>query len=118
MSIEADIHATLTGAPGLVARVGDRIFPSAIEQGSELPAVAFARTETEFLNTLSSETAARRARIAVQAWGPGQLDIEQIGDEIETAFAVLGVPPDSRFVIFDDELGLYGLTVEFDWWVT
>jgi len=116
MSIESDIYDALSGAAGLAALVSDRIYPSAIAQGASLPAVAFARVETEYVNTLVPATAMKRARIAVQAWGPVQADVEAVGDAIEVALLAVNVPPEGRFATFDAEMGLYGLTVEFDWW--
>jgi hypothetical protein len=116
MSIESDIYSALSGHAGLAALVADRIYPSAIAQGTSLPAVAFARVETEYINTLAPATALSRSRIAVQAWGPGQADVESVGDAIEAAMLAVNVPPEARYATFDAEMGLYGLTVEFDWW--
>lgn len=116
MSIESDVYDALSGAAGLAALVSTRIYPNAIAQGVDLPAVAFARVETEYLNTLAPATAMKRARIAVQAWGPVQADVEAVGDAIEAAMLAVNVPPEGRFATFDAEMGLYGVTVEFDWW--
>lgn len=116
MSIESDIYDALSGAAGLTALVSDRIYPSAIAQGAALPAVAFARVETEYMNTLAPATALTRARVAVQAWGPVQADVEAVGDAIEAALLAVNVPPEARYATFDAEMGLYGVTVEFDWW--
>ena len=116
MSIESDVYSALTGHAGLTALVADRIYPSAIAQGSALPAVAYARTDTEYATTLAPAVALTRTRFAVQAWGPVQADVETIGGQIVAAMLAVNVPPEARYATFDDEMGLYGLTVEFDWW--
>lgn len=116
MTAEADFYAVLAGDAALAALVSDRIYPLAIAQGTPLPAVAYARTDTAYENTLGGSVALSRVRFAVQAWGEQVTDVEAIGDAIVAALAAVSVPPEGRFTVFDDEMGLYGLTVEFDWW--
>jgi len=52
MSAETDLYAVLTGAAGVVALVGNRIYPDVVAEEAALPAIAYQRSATEFLNTI------------------------------------------------------------------
>lgn len=52
MTHEESLYAALTGSAGVTALVASRIYPDAVPQDINLPAVAFTRTSTEYLPTI------------------------------------------------------------------
>lgn len=52
MSAETQLYSTMTAAAGVTALVGQRVYPDVIPQESDLPAIAYQRTGTEFQNTI------------------------------------------------------------------
>jgi hypothetical protein len=47
MSAETELYAALSGAAGITALVGSRIYPDAIPEEVALPALVFSRQATE-----------------------------------------------------------------------
>jgi hypothetical protein len=116
MSIETDVYAALASHAPLAALVGDRIFPYALPEGTALPAVAFARTRTTPMNVLDGVAALTQYRFAAFAWSAGIAGSEEVADAVVGALAVAGVPYEDRAGTLDEESGLYGVAVEFEWW--
>ncbi len=54
MTPEESLYAALTGSAGVTALVASRIYPDAVPQDINLPAVAFTRTSTEYLPSIHS----------------------------------------------------------------
>lgn len=116
MTPEEKHHAALAAHAPLVEAIGNRIFPDVIPQDRPLPAVAYTRTDTEPFYGLDGTLRASRARIATQAWAPGKAQVESVGDGITAALALQGVAIEGRASVFDDETGLYGVSIDCDWW--
>jgi len=117
MSAETQLYAVLSGRAGLVALVGDRIYPDAIPEEKALPAVVFLRASTAPVHTIAGALVCEDVHFAITAWATGRNAAEAVADEIAAALAASGNPKTDRSAGFDNEVGLYGVTIETDWFV-
>lgn len=115
MSAETELYAVLSGAAGLTALVGTRIYPDAIPEDATLPAVVYARAGTEPVLSVSGQKFAETARLTVSAWAKTRTAAAAAGDQIEAALLAAWQPAINRSSVFDGEVGLYAATVETDW---
>lgn len=115
MSAETELYAVLAGSAGLAALVDGRIYPDAIPEDKPLPAVVHSRTATEPVLTIGGIKLAETATIAITAWSPTRTEAEAIADAIATALQLAGQPFSNRSSGYDGDTGLYGVTVETDW---
>lgn len=115
MSAETELYAVLSGAAGLTALVGNRIYPDAIPEGAALPAVVYARASTDPVLSVSGHKFAETARLTVSAWATTRTAAAAAGDQIEAALLAAWQPALNRSSVFDGEVGLYAATVETDW---
>lgn len=108
MSSETTLYTTLTGAAAVTAIVGAgsaaRIYPDTIPQDAVLPAVAYARAETEYLTTVHSSVPAKeRATLAVWCLAATRAGADALADAVLTAAAAAQFTPISRRADYDDE---------------
>lgn len=115
MSAETELYAVLSGAAGLTALVGNRIYPDAIPEDAALPAVVYARASTDPVLSVSGQKFAETARLTLTAWAKTRASAAAVGDQIEAALQSLWQPAINRSSVFDGEVGLYAATVETDW---
>ncbi len=116
MSAETDLYAALTARAGLVAIVGTRIYPDAIPEEQDLPAVVYQRSSTSLTTTLANVTVVEEVRFGISAWATTRTVAESIADEIAVALITAINPIVDRQTGYDHETGLYAVTVECDWW--
>lgn len=115
MSAETELYALLSGAPGLTALVGARIYPDAIPEDAVLPAVVYARASTEPVLSVSGHKFAETARLTISAWAKTRTSAAAVGDQVEAALLAAWQPALDRSSVFDGEVGLYAATVASDW---
>lgn len=118
MSAETVLYATLSAAAGVTAIVNTRIYPDQVPQEAALPAIAFARAETEFVNTIHGDTVAKRATLEVWCMAPGRAAAEALGDAVESAGRAAGFMPSGRRPEFDDEAETWAAVLTVDYWET
>lgn len=118
MSAETDLYAALSGRAALTALVGLRIYPDAIPEDDDLPAVVYQRSGTEPITTLQNITVAEHVTFGITAWSKTRIAADAVADEIVTALSGANNPLTGRSSGFDSEMGLYAVTVECDWWHT
>jgi hypothetical protein len=117
MSAETSTYSTLSGAAGVTALVGTRIYPDVVPQEKALPAIAIARTETEFINTIHN-AAPLGSFVELEIWcmAETRTGAEAVADAVKAAFiATTGFMLKNRRPEFDAEHQVYStvLTVEF-----
>lgn len=66
MSAEETLYATLNGAAAVTAVVGPRIYLGSVPQEKALPAIAYERLDTEFVNLIHG--AVGRTKATVEVW--------------------------------------------------
>ena len=118
MSAETQLYSVLSGAAGLTALVGTRIYPDSIPEDVVLPAVVYSRASTEPVVSVSGQKFAETAHLAISAWAKTRTAAAAIGDQIEAALLSAWQPAINRSSVFDGEAGLYAATVETDWFTT
>lgn len=116
MSVEAAVHSLLSGYAPLVVKVGARIYPDVADQDETPAIVLFAKTDVEYITTLTGAVALTRNRIAVRAFDKVKDEAEAVLDLAIAAFAAQNIAPESRAGDYDDEAGLFTAVAEFDYW--
>jgi len=118
MSAETELYAALTSQAGLTALVGNRIYPDAIPENVALPAVVFVRASTQPTHTLGGVLVCEFVSFTLTAWAESRAAAEAVADQISAALALSQNLPLGRSSGFDNEVGLYAVTVDADWFFT
>lgn len=113
MSPEATLNALLSGAAGLVALVGTRIYPDVLPEKTTYPAVIFAREKTERITSISGRSFGAEIVFHIAAWGGTRSQVDAVGDQVEAAVdassqMVLG----DRSASYDPETDLFAAIIE------
>lgn len=111
MSAESTLYAILDAHPGLAGLVAERIYPGALPEGSAYPAVVFARTDTQGIDTIHGTRLAEDVTLSVQAWAPSRTQANAVGDQIEAALRASVNLPANRTDVADDATGLEGVEI-------
>lgn len=113
MSAEETITGWLEGRAQLVSLLGgEDIFPGALPMDVVLPAIAYARQQTEYIPLLSGGIAGSFVPIQIQAWAKTQTEADAVADEVVLALIANGEVPVNRGVVFDHETGNFGTAVD------
>lgn len=116
MSAESALYSALSGASGLTALVGTRIYPDVIPEDADLPAVVYQRAGTSPVTTIGNVTVAENIRFVITAWAETRTAADAVAVEIGPALAAAENPAVDRSTGYDPECGLYAATVDVDWW--
>lgn len=90
MSIETDVYAALSGAAGVTALIGTRIYPNVRPQDSDVPCVVFDRSGTEVIQSIHGPILATIARVDVTAVSATRAQCESIADAVVGALVAAG----------------------------
>lgn len=115
MTAETELYGTLSGHAGLVSLVDDSIFPDAIPEGKPLPAVVYLRSGTNPTHTIDGALVCEDVHFVITAWSETRGEAEAVADQIELALSAAGNPKVDRSSGYDNETGLFAVTVETDW---
>lgn len=115
MSAETELYAALSGLAGLTVLVSSRIYPDAIPENSALPAVVYVRAGTNPTYTIGGQLACEEAKLAITAWAETREQAEAVADQMRIAVDLAGNPISDRSSGFDNEVGLFAVTIETDW---
>ena len=118
MTAEEKLYAALSGLAGLTALVGLRIYPDALPENTPLPAVVFVRAGTNPIYTIGGQLVAEDVRLAITGWAKTRTEVEPVGDQIRLALEAAGYPIDDRSSGFDNEVGLFAVTIEFEMFIS
>lgn len=104
MSAETSVYAALTGAAGVTAVVGDRIYPDFLPQGKPLPAIVYARAETEYVTTIHSSVPVG-SDVTMETWcfAKDRPAAEALATAAEHALGAAGIRPTARRPEFDSD---------------
>lgn len=116
MSAETVLYSTLTGAAAVTAIVSTRIYPDVAPQDVALPCVAFSRTGTETIGTLSAASVASKATIECWCMSNSRATAETLGDAVHTAASAAWFTPTSRRAEYDQDAQLWAVAQTFDYW--
>lgn len=120
MSAETSLYTALTADAAVTAIVGSgsaaRVYPDVVPQEIDLPAVAYARAETEYVTTVhSSVPAGEKVTLAVWCMAEKRSDADALADAAIAAAAAASFTPISRRADFDadNEIWVTELGVTF-----
>jgi hypothetical protein len=88
VAAEATVFTLLSGDSPVAALVAARIYPSVRPQESALPCIVYERTETQIIQTLSSEVVLSLATMEVRAISSTMAQADAISNAASTALAV------------------------------
>ena len=114
---EEALFATLSAAAPVTAVVGQRIYPDVIPQDAGIPAIAFLRTDTEFINTIhGAAPVGATPLIEISCVQTSRELAHALANLVTTAIATAGFTIEGRRSEQDPETGLWAtvLNVTFD----
>lgn len=68
MTVEADLFSRLTGFSDLAAFVNNKVYPVALPQGIEYPAISYFRVSGQRISAMGIDTGLVRARFQFDIW--------------------------------------------------
>lgn len=110
MSAESDLYASLNVA-GVTALVSSRIYPDMLPEGAAYPAVVYARTGTDPIDSISSMHFGDFVTFAVSVWGKTRTQADAAADAVEAALRSAGHQVVGRDAGADDQTGLVASTI-------
>jgi len=119
MSVEDDLYTTLTGAAGVAALVGSKVYPGVIPQNTALPAVVYTMFYGGRVATLAGDTGGRNPQFQVDSWATTYEGAKALNEAVHTALAgavaFKSTPLGDRDDADPDEK-LYRVIAEFSIW--
>jgi len=113
VSAEAEIYAALSGNAPLVALVGARIYPDAMPEETEYPAIVYSRGATEPIRTIhGSAVVAAFVDVSVSCWGNTRTQADLVATGAIAAIEAAGETWTGRASGYDTETDLYATTIE------
>ncbi len=104
MSAETSAYSALSGAGAVTALVDTRIYPDFVPQEKTLPAIAIARTETEYVTTIHSGTpVAAEVTLDVHCMAATRAGAEALADAALAALGAATFTLQGRTPQFDPE---------------
>lgn len=114
MSAESEIYAALTADATLTALVGTRIYPDALPEDGEFPAIVYMREDSNPQYAISGEYYGSFVTIGIQAWAQKRSVSNAVGVAAINAMMLAGMQHDSRKVGYDPEVGLFATVIGID----
>lgn len=112
MSAESAVFAALNGAAGVTALAGDRIYPDFLPQKKPLPAIVYARAETEYVTTIHSSIPVA-SDVTMETWcfAKTRPAAEALGDAALLALGTAGIRPTGRRPEFDTDTETFSCVI-------
>ncbi len=109
MSAETELYAALSGASAVTALVSTRIYPDVVPQEQTVPAIAYARTDTEYLTTIHSAVPLGQfVSLEVVCMAEARDDADAVADAAITALGAAAFVLLTRAQEFDNDRLLWG----------
>lgn len=117
MSAETEFRAALLAhAPLMALMVSEaRIAQNAAKDGIGPPCIVYGSTRIPDFH-LDNSVGATNVQFSVQCWGDTAAVASAVADAATAALLAAAVVCTSRSTTFDEELGLDGEELVFDWW--
>lgn len=116
MSAQTELFALLDADAALSALVSDRIYPHAVPENRALPAVVYALASTQRNVGLDLSDHGTALAFSISSAAEDHTTATAVGDAVESALLVAGVPADNRYAGFDEETGNFVDVIEITWW--
>jgi len=116
MSAETEFRAALVAHAPLLALVpAARIAQNAMTDGAGVPCIVYGSTRIPDFH-LDNSVGAVNTQFTAQCWADTAAAASAVADAAEAALLAVGTVCTSRSTTYDEELGLDGLELIFDWW--
>lgn len=117
MTSEDSLFSALTNAGAVSALVGTRVYPDQIPPGTGLPCIGFARSNTEYDNTIHGTTLGARITFEIFCLAQSREAADALADAVVGGIDDSGFVPESRRVETEgeesDSFDVTVLTVNF-----
>jgi len=110
VSAESDLYDSLNVA-GVTALVSSRIYPDVLPEGCAYPAIVFARSGTDPIESINSIHYGDFVTFAVSIWSNTRATADAVADAVETALRVGGHQVTGRDSGYDSEVGLMASSI-------
>lgn len=110
MSAESDLYDSLN-VVGVTSVVSTRIYPDVLPEGCVYPAIVYARSSTDPVDSIGGVHYGDFVSFSVSAWGKTRASADAAADAIESALRVSGHQVTGREAGYDQEVGLMASTV-------
>ena len=119
MSAETSLYTALSSATGVTDLVATRIYPDSVPAEQQVPSVAYARTETEYVTTIhSAAPLGAFVSVEVVCMARTRAMAVAVADAALAAVQAVQFIPTSRRVDFDADLNLWGTVLALRVWST
>lgn len=116
MTAETDFRAVLVAYTDLTDLVpAARISQNAVEQGADLPYIAFTSVHAPEYG-LANNVLADEVTFNVQCWGITSAQADAVADEVQAALLADGTVCTARTTALDPNLGLDATILTVQWW--
>lgn len=112
MSAETELYTVLSTHAPLTALVSTRIYPDAFPENCARPAVAFSRTATNLIRSISGTVFGRESTLQIYCWGDTRGSADAVADAVEAAVIAAGYEYANRTAGYDEEVGAFAATIE------
>lgn len=111
MSAESEIYSTLSGDVDVAALVGVRIYPDMIEQGADVPAIAYSRASTDLEQTIGGAIITTTTTMVLTCLDDGKAGAEDLADKVVSALQTAGMVVVGRSGSYSPDVLLYESTI-------
>lgn len=114
--IEQSIYDTLRLAAPVAALVGTRVRAARLKQGDTFPALVYSRIGTRPENDLDGHAGLDNVRFQVDCYDEGFTEVRTLVAAVKTAMNAAGHLTTGDRDIYDNDLSLYRVTLDFSVW--
>jgi hypothetical protein len=117
MSAETTAYSTLSAAGTVTALVVDRIYPDYVPEEHILPAVAIARSDTNYVTTIHSGVPVA-SQVLLEIWclAENRREAEGLADAVEPVMGAAGFYPTGRRTEFDKDAEVWATVIDVSYW--
>jgi hypothetical protein len=116
MSAETVLYTALSTTTTVDSLVDGRVYPDIAPQDASLPAIAFERTGTEYINTIHGDAIATKAMLAIYCMAETRADAEGLCDVVADAVRAADFTTIDRRAEFNAEQALWATVLEVQFW--
>lgn len=111
MSAESSLYSRLSAAAGVTALVSTRIYPDVIPEDAVLPAIAFQRAATDFINTLHGTSLGSTPTLEITCVDSSRVAAIALANAVVQALNATAFYAIDQQAAVDFENGLWGAVV-------
>lgn len=124
--IEEGLFKYLSSYQGLIALVGDRIYPYVMPDGCEKPSITYQRIGTEVVHTMQNDPGLTSPLFQINCWSEDFLDLLKVAKQVKLALqdfsglmgdiAVQSVSLEDERQEYESDTKLHSIQLDFLIW--